>query len=152
MLLRVRMKRRAPLPIEFARLSPFSNVENHCSDCRPFCTPSSISVCRPRFENHRRECPADLVTRVSVSLSLSIFRSIHSPRGKVGKYRSSIDRSIDPYNRTRSLSFFLFLFFVNVNRKLTAQVKFQRNCNETIVRGSVSNHSIIRDGTARSLP
>lgn len=51
MLLRVRIKRNAPLPRELVRFSPFSMVDNHWSGCRLFCTPSSISVApwiRPR--------------------------------------------------------------------------------------------------------
>lgn len=46
MLLRVRINRNAPLPRELARFSPFSKVDNRWSGCKPFCTPSSISVAR----------------------------------------------------------------------------------------------------------
>lgn len=44
MLLRVRIKRKAPLPREVLRFSPLFKVGNHWSGCNPLCMLSSISV------------------------------------------------------------------------------------------------------------
>ena len=71
MLLRVRMKRNAPLPRELARFSPFSTVDNHWSDCRPFCTPSSISVA-PWIRPRRKPTPRLFCHGLRSSRSLGI--------------------------------------------------------------------------------